>query len=99
MSLSPWNNFNVFLTIVRCIIIGYQFCDCMCTVHCGSVRALGLVVEPLNTSDKATGNSLSGIPGNSREFDDPKIPAGIPGNSNNCYLEFFYTRTQQLAAL
>ena len=29
---------------------------------------------------KATGNSRSGIPGNSRESRNPKFPAGIPGN-------------------
>lgn len=29
---------------------------------------------------KATGNSHSGIPGNSRESDTGIIPAGIPGN-------------------
>ena len=35
-----------------------------------------------DTSDvtKATGNSRSGIPGNSRESRTPKFPAGIPGN-------------------
>ena len=29
--------------------------------------------------------------GNSRELDDPKIPAGIPGNSKNCHLQFFWS--------
>ena len=40
---------------------------------------------------KATGNSRSGIPGNSRESRTPKFPAGIPGNfwnSGGNYGEF-----------
>ena len=48
---------------------------------------------------KATGNSRSGIPGNSREIDDPKIPAGIPGNFMNCHLQFFLYKNSAVSTL
>ena len=42
-----------------------------------------LVLSDQFVEIKATGNSRSGIPGNSRESRTPKFPAGIPGNLLN----------------
>ena len=39
---------------------------------------------------RATGNSRSGIPGNSREFCIAKFPAGIPGNFAKIAIGYFF---------
>jgi len=44
----------------------------------------------MDTGSRATGNSRSGIPGNSREFGIAKFPAGIPGNFAKIAIGYFF---------